>query len=757
MTRYVFLSGLAAALAALGCNEVPVGNLTSSYVVQVEELREHATPAKLDILWVVDDSPSMCQEQQSLARNFRTFLNVFKQFAGIDMRLAVTTTNVCPKDKAGAVRGKFVYHPATEFPPGCVQNRVVPCLDDSQCQNNPSLPDSKNWVCEPKPAQYMYTCDKPTTGEYGTDPFPGEILHSVNSICRYKCDRENAPAECARVFGEPEGCVATCGTSCSVSTCQSETSLSVPDGCGLMCAVGADCDSKCNEVLKDAAKCAEICGLEPKACFDKCSEVSKGPSCENVCASDWDCMKKCESYLFDSVKCANVCTGGSCFDTCSNTEFKKQDFLCSLVCDGSYDCDDKCLAEFGDSTYRCLYPGGDQSRAGCLLPPSTRYCPANGPKMLDREVAERYFDDWKALKWAGNPAWQGLDDDTVRDLIFEQLFICMASVDVSQSLCGSQEQGLLAAWMALDKNGENAAQAASFLRDDAFLLIIFVSDEDDCSSEYRIPSIEAGKCACKADTNGCTPDGKCESNEKCFDGNGNLKCVDGLNNPINCNSDKAIVACPLYPTSTFINRLKSLKPDPAQVVVATIVGDVIPGSTTSPSMDADAIRERYYECKCDKIKYAGSQQYATLTYGCLSAQGKADIGNRYMQVAAGFGPRYGQTSNICDDQGLEGSLEKIANLVIPLLTAICLPRPMDEDEYLEVTVVNQFDETFPQQEITPTNPDGDFELIKNFPACPKFSAADGHSTFNAVRFAQPLEYLDRVQMTYKATPFYVKP
>jgi len=722
MRKAIFPSSLFVVLLAFACNEVPVGNLTSSYIVQVEELREHGSPARLDILWVVDDSPSMCQEQQSLAASFDKFLEVFQEYASIDMRLAVTTTNVCPAEKFGAVRGKFMYQPAELFPPECVQKRVIPCQQDAECQGNPALPDSQNWVCDAEPAQHLYTCDKPDP-KYGVDPYEGDILHTVNSTCQYKCDREGAPAGCARTFGGPDGCSDTCEGGCSIPDCIKDPTLTGINGCGTLCAVGAQCESECAEILSDPTLCQEICGADdPAACFTVCQQVFKDPSCNNMCASDWDCMKKCESYLYDSAKCENVCAGGGdCFETCSDVEFEKQDFLCTMVCEGTYDCEDKCIAEFGDKTYRCLYPGGDESRAGCLLPPSTAYCPEKGPTMLDKEVAEQYFQDWKDIEWAGNPDWRGLDDKTVRGLIFEQLFICMASVGAAQSICGNQEQGLLAAWMALDKDGENAAQAQSFLREDAFLLIVIVSDEDDCSSTEKIAAIESGKCACKADTNGCTPDGNCDPTQ----------------------------SGPLYPVSTFINRLKSLKSDPAQVVLAVIVGDVVPGSATSPVEDVAQIRGRFYECKCDQ------GLYAPYTYACLSAQGKADIGNRYMQVAQGFGPRYGQVSNICSDEGLEGSLQEIGELVVPLLTAICLPRPMAEDEFIEIHLVTENGENFLQEPITPENPDGDYELMKNFPTCPEqFLASDGYRTENAIRFADALEYSDRVKIVYRADPFY---
>ncbi|MBM4395220.1 MAG: hypothetical protein FJ087_05975, partial [Deltaproteobacteria bacterium] len=52
--------GLVGILVAIGCNEIPVGNIRSSFVLNQQEIREKGQPAKLDILWVVDDSPSMC-------------------------------------------------------------------------------------------------------------------------------------------------------------------------------------------------------------------------------------------------------------------------------------------------------------------------------------------------------------------------------------------------------------------------------------------------------------------------------------------------------------------------------------------------------------------------------------------------------------------------------------------------------------------------------------------------------------------------
>ncbi len=49
--------------------------------------------SKVDVLWVVDNSGSMLEEQENLARNFQSFIELFTR-GEIDYRIAVTTTDV---------------------------------------------------------------------------------------------------------------------------------------------------------------------------------------------------------------------------------------------------------------------------------------------------------------------------------------------------------------------------------------------------------------------------------------------------------------------------------------------------------------------------------------------------------------------------------------------------------------------------------------------------------------------------------------
>lgn len=843
------------AFAFVACNDIPVKGLNESYRVQIKELRDKGKPAKLDILWVVDDSPSMCQEQQSLARSFASFLEVFQKYTAIDMRLAVTTTNVSASKKAGANRGKFVYQPPVGFPLDCIVKRVEPCLTDAQCQQiatEEGRPDPTNWVCDEVDAAKMYSCDRPEA--LGSpDKWEGDVLFAVRSQCRYRCDRTNNPGGCAMLFGQPDGCSALGGGSetsmctggiCNVSACETNSTLGDITECEDLCR-DSECVDVCLNLLTDSSTCEARCTAG--TCVSVCQSLSKTEDCSAVCASDWATKEVCAEYLGDTLKCEDVVASGDCYGTCKSL-FTNQDFLCNLVCDSGYECEQRCVAEFGESDFRCVVPGGsDMDEAGCMEPPPTANCPGElttvgdtqyfvgGPKVLDREVSEKYMADWINGLWRGDPNWNEswktalaplieADEDTkdrdnlwvlVRQKVFEQLFLCMATVGAQQNIWGNQEQGLRAAWMALDPAGENAAQAQAFLRDGAYLLVVVVSDEEDCSAPddpadplnaNQVSSEDYGSCGCLRDEDGCVGGKNCDYTQ----------CLGPSTGTWDPAWAKAIASgefnrfkCPLYAPATVINKLRSLKADPAQVVFAAIAGAPVLQSTTTPAKnedDVDVIEDRFYDCKCDPAGLeAGTAEF---NYVCLSDTGKADLGARYAAVANGFGNRYGQLANICAQEGIEPSLEEIANLVIPLLTQVCLPRPLEWDcqgkcetiygddaacrrvcelpeecrsrctaefqgapgcldvcaagEYVEVYKYDENgecvrkDETgkcLPLTQITDENPDGDYYLVTSAPNCEIFDREEGDRLINAIQFKEPLEYLDKLEIGFRSDSF----
>jgi hypothetical protein len=275
-----------------------------------------------------------------------------------------------------------------------------------------------------------------------------------------------------------------------------------------------------------------------------------------------------------------------------------------------------CIDKLGDPRYVCRL-------GGCVLPPRTEDCPADLPPFLE-----------------GNDQ---LD-----------LFACLATTGVNQEKCFEYEQGLRGALDAIDPDGPNAAQAQAFLRPDAYLVLIFVSDEDDCS----VPTDDAihedfyDTCATLPDQNG---------------------------------------GGPLIPVSDFINRFKSLKSDPSRVIVAAIGGDAIADAPASKLPDAcESIADLSLRADCMRLQYVESKSSLTTcyqqTYICESPVGKADWGSRYAELAAGFGPN-GIFTNICAAEGIGPALREIGQTIVSAVSKVCLPKPIRFESSLKVVKI----------------------------------------------------------------------
>ena len=681
--------GLLLALTVIwaGCNRVPLREVASNFKVQIQELRTQGEPVKVDILWVVDDSNSMSQEQVSLVENFRKFMDVLRKAGKIDPHIAVTTTNMCNKEIPGAVRGKFIYEPVTMLPASAREAIYKKCFDNSDCP--------EGWECSGHvAARDMYLCDDPSAPKH-TDANKG-LLYTINpkSTCIKPCDRQQDPLMCARMFGESGDCKELCKNgSCKTDECVA-LGLGTAEQCQRVCEVTNTCDAKCEMFFGQNSGCEKVCSAPPQECF-----------------------KTCAGYL-DRSDAKHPWHEGV---------FDKEDVACGIICKSNPTCDELCLAQFGGRTTRCIYAGGDKSMSGCIRFPDTRICPDRKdlfPKgtypILTNELAEKWYEKWKNGEWVGKSSWVGLPKEVVVQRVFETLFQCMAMVGARQkNPCAGQEMGLRAAWAALDPNGENADQAKAFLRPDAYLLVIIVSDEDDCSANKTLGSL-MNKCACLRDWNGCpsNPFGECDPAHP----------------------------GPLIPVPKIVSNLKSLKKDPAMVLYAAITGEPIPKTDVTPTDDFQATVQRYYECKCAAGGYSKTSNYI-----CKSRQGIADYGARYVMAAQCFGSEYGVVSNICNDKGLEDALTEIVRKFSPLFARICLPRPLHPEDELQVYRVKP-DGSRVLAEFDPecTHKDKNhYRLIKNSPGCKGFDITAGERPENAIAFCQPLEPQDVVEINYQ--------
>jgi len=494
-----------------------------------------------------------------------------------------------------------------------------------------------------------------------------------------------------------------------------------------------------------------------------------------ACLGNEDCVKKygkgweCKAYPASQMYNLNRSINSFCIFRCASDADCCGEFCFEDECGSDQSClKDQCSdAPNAGCTFDCKQPGGGMSNSGCLRPPDTKDCPSSLPKFLTMNTLDR--------------------------------FKCNALLEPQQSYQANIEQGLKAAWLALDPVGPNPEQVKSFLRKDAYLVVVFVTDEDDCSIDSRFaspnftcsedkdcPGYQGGQAVCKTDMHYSQMSGKqiklchgivkkdyynscsllgdylgeahhncaydmgckdCASDDDCGYGwyckSG--KCrpyIYGLPNIATFQNPPGTPIYALTPVAEFYSRLRSLKSDPAKVLVAAIIGDGMPvgeGTKTNkeePSLISNACMEDAKLKKCQAFKgikekaaadcikdpdtegcedyrqaklecvrecyiaSKGDPQSPTMaknSYICLSPYGQADFGSRYVQIAEMFGPN-GRVANLCGEAGIVPALETIAELIIRRVTKICLPMELKEGETLVVTM-------------TKVNKDGSIETI----------------------------------------------
>jgi len=105
---FVFI--LAVGGLAPGCDEVSLYTVTRHYdlffpegSLQVDSFDQKAA-AQIDILWVVDNSPSMQDEQNNLANNFSSFISIIEQ-SEVDYQIGVISTDMELFGHQGALQG----------------------------------------------------------------------------------------------------------------------------------------------------------------------------------------------------------------------------------------------------------------------------------------------------------------------------------------------------------------------------------------------------------------------------------------------------------------------------------------------------------------------------------------------------------------------------------------------------------------------------------------------------------------------------
>jgi hypothetical protein len=409
-----------------------------------------------------------------------------------------------------------------------------------------------------------------------------------------------------------------------------------------------------------------------------CVEARVWPCHEDQeCADEFGGGWECKVFPAEMMYNINGSVNSSCIFRCADDVACCMEFCHVDECGVDTSCLDNMCSDTptSDCAFECSSPDGN---GGCVGPPDTTDCPATVPAVLTNDNAD--------------------------------LFRCLASVPQTQPYTANLEQGLKASWMALDPSGVNAEQSSSFLRTEAYLLVVVLSDEDDCS----------------IDEDFCSSNWPCESDDDCHTGTAckvdeylselageELKfCCGGIKKDYysSCSlfgehSGTENHGDPMYslaPVTDFFDRLGSLKADPAKVMFAAITGDglvdkddkeayisdeCLQNAELATCLAYDALKaeapgcspdprgpgcKEFFEAKlgCIRECYLTSKgatgSTALNTYVCYSELGRSDAGLRYIRLAEMFGPN-GMVSNICSPEEMEKVMTDIAKMVVSVV------------------------------------------------------------------------------------------
>jgi hypothetical protein len=134
--RTVCAVALLAMIATLtSCNAHPVRPFNENIKAETADIQSSVGASKVDILWVVDNSGSMCEEQASLRENFDRFIEALVDI-GADFQLAVITTDMEDPEESG----RFQNVPDDQPGPSCdIAVDISDCPSPATGQELPSL------------------------------------------------------------------------------------------------------------------------------------------------------------------------------------------------------------------------------------------------------------------------------------------------------------------------------------------------------------------------------------------------------------------------------------------------------------------------------------------------------------------------------------------------------------------------------------------------------------------------------------------
>ena len=249
----------------------------------------------------------------------------------------------------------------------------------------------------------------------------------------------------------------------------------------------------------------------------------------------------------------------------------------------------------------------------------------------------------------------------------EDVFTCIAAL--GETGCGFEHQfAALTRALGVDGRGAAPIENQMFLRPDAYLAIILITNEDDCSAAPNVPLFDTGSNTNLASQLGPPANFRCNEFGHLCDEGGMVGIHPNRNAPgqdvaqtvpyMNCRSNDSEGY--LLSAVDTANKIKSLKADPSQVIVAAIQGPATPYTVTWKA-----------PATADVSCGAASCPWPVIAHSCMAGDGSfADPGVRTQAFVGEFGAN-GLVLPICADS-FAPSLQRIGELINAQLQPPCI-------------------------------------------------------------------------------------
>lgn len=317
--------GLGALLGGLGCQGYTFEQKCPEGITESQVTVPAAKPVPADILFVVDNSGSMADEQANLAANFEFFINQIQGSGDYQIAIVTTDQSGSPPEKAGLI--EYTYLTSHPYQPAIGNNYNSACYD---------LPDIAHGCFRgPNPDRRIIRSTQPASeqisdfqanvmvGSCGSGTETG--LKSMRAALE-----QTGPSQCNSGFLRPDANLVVIFVSDEEDTDNTPIGQYVQDLVGFkdpskvrIAAIVGSVDGDASQCsVNEGAACGSLCQTPPpEGSGTQCTSTSQCPNeeycdvgarrCRDRAQELWNIADACRSCSYYNVEdCCTALSGG---------------------------------------------------------------------------------------------------------------------------------------------------------------------------------------------------------------------------------------------------------------------------------------------------------------------------------------------------------------------------------------------------------------------------------------------------------------